>query len=70
MLRYNQPGVVAAGAKWELVWAGFQTADGIVGTPDGGVLFAQEQSDSIRKLDVNGKEFIYMSDAHGPGFRW
>lgn len=67
MLRYNQPGVVAAGAKWELVWAGFQTADGIVGTPDGGVLFAQEQSDSIRKLDVNGKEFIYMSDAHGPG---
>jgi hypothetical protein len=34
------------------------------------VLFAQEQSDSIRKLDVNGKEFIYMSDAHGPGFRW
>jgi gluconolactonase len=61
------PGVVAADAKWEIVWAGFQTADGIVGTPDGGVLFAQEQSDSVRKLDINGKEFIYVSDAHGPG---
>jgi gluconolactonase len=61
------PGVIGAGAKWELVWAGFQTADGIVGTPDGGVLFAQEQSDSIRKLDASGKEFIYITDAHGPG---
>lgn len=61
------PGVIAAGAKWEIVWAGFQTADGIVGTPDGGVLFAQEQSDSIRKLDVNGKEFIYLTDTHGAG---
>src|SRR5688572_12546657 len=58
------PDVIAAGAQWELIWAGFQTADGIVGTPDGGVLFAQEQSDSIRKLDVNGKEFIYVRDAH------
>jgi gluconolactonase len=61
------PGVIAADAKWELVWAGFMTADGIVGTPDGGVLFAQEQSDSIRKLDVNGKEFIFINDARGPG---
>ena len=61
------PGVIAADAKWELIWAGFQTADGIVGTPDGGILFAQEQSDSIRKLDVNGKEFIYLTDTHGAG---
>jgi hypothetical protein len=44
------PGVVAAGAKWELVWADFETADGILGTDDGGVLFAQEQTDTIRKL--------------------
>jgi gluconolactonase len=61
------PGVIAADAKWELIWAGFQTADGIVGTPDGGILFAQEQSDSIRKIDVNGKEFIYLTDTHGAG---
>ena len=61
------PGVVAAGATWELIWADFKTADGIVGTPDGGLLFAQEQSDSIRKLDVNNHESVYLSDAHGPG---
>ena len=50
------PGVVAAGAKWEIVWADFETADGIGGTPDGGVIFAQEQTDTIRKLDADGKE--------------
>ena len=60
-------GVVAAGSRWELVWADFETADGIVGTPDGGVLFAQEQTDTIRRLDVNGKEYVYLTDAHGPG---
>ena len=35
------PDVIAAGSTWELVWADFRTADGIVGTPDGGLLFAQ-----------------------------
>jgi len=61
------PGVIAAGAKWELIWADFETADGIVGTPDGGVLFAQEQTNTIRRLDANGKEFVYIRDTHGAG---
>jgi gluconolactonase len=61
------PGVIAAGATWDLIWADFNTADGIVGTPDGGILFAQEQTDSIRKLDANNKEYVFVADAHGPG---
>lgn len=61
------PGVLGAGATWELVWADFKTADGLVGTADGGVLFAQEQSDTIRKLDVNNREWIYLTDTHGAG---
>jgi gluconolactonase len=61
------PGVVAAGAKWELIWADFETADGIVGTADGGVLFAQEQTDTIRKLDANGKESTYIAATRGAG---
>ncbi len=61
------PGVVAAGANWELVWADFKTADGMVGTADGGILFAQEQSDSIKKLDSGNHEQIYLNDMHGPG---
>ena len=61
------PGVIDAGTKWQLVWADFKTADGIVGTPDGGVIFAQEQTDTIRKLDANNKEYIYLTDTHGGG---
>jgi gluconolactonase len=60
-------GVVAAGAKWQLVWADFKTADGINGTPDGGVIFAQEQSDTIRKLDASGKEWTIVPDTRGAG---
>lgn len=61
------PGVVAASANWQLVWADFVTADGIVGTRDGGVLFAQEQSDKIIKLLPDGSEYTYLNDIDGPG---
>jgi len=61
------PGVIAAGAEWELVWADFVTADGIVGTPDGGVLFAQEQTDKIIRLNADHEEFTYVEDTNGGG---
>ena len=47
------PGVVAPGAKWTLAWQGTNNADGIVGTADGGLLFAQEQPSQVSKLDEN-----------------
>src|SRR6266508_941430 len=34
------PGVVMAGAKCTLAWSGTDNADGIVGTADGGLIFA------------------------------
>ena len=61
------PGVVAAGSKWQLVWQGPDNADGIVGTPDGGLLFAQEQSSRVRKLDANGVASVYLETTHGGG---
>src|SRR2546423_13006287 len=61
------PGVIAAGAKWQLVWQGTDNADGIVGTPDGGLLFAQEQPSTIRKLDRNDNVSVYVKDTHGAG---
>ncbi len=61
------PGVVSAGATWTLVWSSDLTADGIVGSPDGGLLFAQEQSNTIKKLDKNGREWIVVKNADGPG---
>ena len=61
------PGVVAAGGRWEIVWADFETADGIVGTSDGGVMFAQEQTDTIRKLAPDGREYTVLGPTRGVG---
>ena len=61
------PGVIDGGVEWELVWADFVTADGIVGTPDGGVLFAQEQTDTIVKLNAAHDEFTLVEDTNGGG---
>jgi gluconolactonase len=61
------PGVIEAGAKWTLVWQGPGSADGIVGTDDGGLLFAQEKTYHIYKLDKEDKVSVYLTDPHGPG---
>ncbi|OLD20246.1 MAG: hypothetical protein AUI91_07185 [Acidobacteria bacterium 13_1_40CM_3_56_11] len=61
------PGVIAAGANWKLVWQGPDNADGIVGTKDGGLLFAQEQPSTVGRVDKNGKFSIFVKDTHGTG---
>lgn len=61
------PGVVDAGAKWTLAWQGTDNADGIVGTADGGLLFAQEQPNRASKLDNNDKISSYLEATHGTG---
>jgi gluconolactonase len=61
------PGVVAGGQKWKQVWQGDETADGMLGTKDGGILFAQEQTNHIDKLDAKGKFSVFLSSPHGPG---
>jgi gluconolactonase len=60
------PAVIAAGTAWKEVWHGNDSADGIVGF-EGGLLFAQEQTNRIYKLDKNDKLSVYLSNAHGPG---
>ena len=61
------PGVVAAGATWSTAWQGADNADGLVGTPDGGLLFAQEQPRRISKLDAMDRASVFLSDTHGVG---
>ena len=61
------PGVVAPHSRWILAWQGTDNADGIVGTDDGGLLFAQEQPNRISKLDANDKVSIALEDTHGTG---
>jgi gluconolactonase len=61
------PDVIDADAKWQEVWHGTDNADGIVGTKDGGLLFAQEQTNTVRKLDKNDKDSVFVEDTHGAG---
>ena len=61
------PGVIAAGAKWKLVWQGSDNADGLVATKDGGILFAQEQPSTIAMLDPNDRFSIFVRDTRGTG---
>jgi sugar lactone lactonase YvrE len=62
------PGVINAGRRWTFVWqqAG-NNGDGIVGTDDGGVLLAQNDSSTVVKLDRNGKPSVAYSDTHTGG---
>jgi gluconolactonase len=61
------PGVIAAGQKWKMAWQGEATADGMVGTDDGGLIFAQEQSNRIIKIDDKDNVTILLARSHGPG---
>src|ERR1017187_2226406 len=60
-------GVIAAGAKVQLVWSGFESADGIVGAPDGSLLFAQQVSSRVSKIDKAWKVSSYLEDTNGAG---
>ena len=61
------PGVVAAGVMWRVAWQGTDNADGLVGTADGGLLFAQEQPRRISKLDGMDRVSVALSNTHGVG---
>jgi gluconolactonase len=60
-------GVVAEGAMWRVAWQGTDNADGIVGSADGGLLFAQEQPRRISKLDAMDRVSVALSETHGVG---
>ncbi len=47
-------GVVAGEAEWSRVWQGPETADGAIAGPDGGLLFAQEQTSTVIRLAPDG----------------
>ena len=62
------PGVVAAGGKWTKIWqeAG-NSADGILPDKDGSVLVAQEDYDTVLKIDGDGKSSVTVANAKGVG---
>jgi gluconolactonase len=61
-------GIVAAGMKWTKVWQGAgNSADGIIPDKDGSMLVAQEDFDSVLKIDKNDKTSVFVKDAKGLG---
>ncbi len=62
------PGVVAAGGKWVKVWQGAgNSADGIIPDKDGSVLVAQEDFDTVLRIDKDGKASVAVANAKGIG---
>jgi gluconolactonase len=62
------PGVVAAGGKWTKVWqAAGNSADGILPDKNGSVLVAQEDYDTVLKIDEDGKASVIVANAKGIG---
>jgi gluconolactonase len=60
-------GVIDADERWIEAWHGTDNADGIVGTNDGGLLFAQEQPSRVSKLDQKDRVSVFVEQTHGAG---
>ena len=61
------PGVVSGDAQWKTLWEGPMIVDGMTAAADGGVLFAQEQSNSIVKVWPDGKWWVQWPFVAGAG---
>ncbi len=61
------PGVVSGDAQWQTFWTGPMIVDGMTSAEDGGLLFAQEQSNSIIKVWPDGKWWVQWPYVAGAG---
>src|SRR5690606_39728252 len=61
------PGVVSGDDQWRTFWAGPMIVDGMTAAEDGGLLFAQEQSNSIIKVWPDGKWWVQWPYVAGAG---
>ncbi|HUI39140.1 MAG TPA: SMP-30/gluconolactonase/LRE family protein [Candidatus Nitrosotalea sp.] len=62
------PGVIAAGQEWKFVWQQLgNNGDGIIASPDAGLLIAQNDSSDVVKLDRNGKPSVVYTDTNTGG---
>jgi gluconolactonase len=62
------PGVISADAQWNFVWQQLgNNGDGIIGTSDGGLMLAQNDSSAVVKLDKDGHASIVYKDTNTGG---
>jgi gluconolactonase len=62
------PGIVKAGVRWKVLWTvPGDDADGIVATPDGGILIARNNDSDVIKLMPNGHHTVVYQDTDTGG---
>jgi gluconolactonase len=62
------PGVIAADAQWNFVWQQLgNNGDGIIGTSDGGLMLAQNDSSAVVKLDKDGRASVVYKGTNTGG---
>ncbi|MGH8221240.1 MAG: SMP-30/gluconolactonase/LRE family protein [Steroidobacteraceae bacterium] len=62
------PGVVAAGARWKLIWVHTgNNLDGIIGQPDGSILAAQNDLSDVIKITPDGRTTLEYVDTNTGG---
>ena len=57
------PGVVAAGAKVQIVKDGFQSSEGPIAMPDGTTLFTEPGASRVHKIDKNGTITTFLENS-------
>ena len=60
------PGVIAAGTKVQFIRGGFAGAEGLIGMPDGSLLFCEQNVNKVIKLDLDGNFSTYLEHANRP----
>jgi sugar lactone lactonase YvrE len=62
------PGVIATGQQWKFVWQELgNNGDGIIGSPDGGLLIAQNDNSKVVKLDRRGNPSVVYTGTNTGG---
>jgi gluconolactonase len=62
------PGIVKAGERWKILWTvPGDDADGIIATPDGGILIARNNDSDVIKLMPNGHHTVVYQDTDTGG---
>jgi gluconolactonase len=62
------PGVIAAAQHWRSIWQEMgNNGDGIVGSPDGGLLIAESDNSQVVKLDNDGNASVVYTDTKHVG---
>jgi gluconolactonase len=56
------PGVIAAGAKVEVVKDGFKGTEGPIALPDGSLVFTENATSELIKIDAAGQTSVFLKD--------